>query len=141
MTAMAKPSPNRDYQRRPDRAAPQPPDGVEVAIVGGGSARVPAARKLALQGARAVLLEAHTLGWGASTRSGGIAHPGFKWGPASMIKRYGVDLARALHGESQAALQLVSGLIRDGDIDAELRLNGWRELPWAPSHAADFPDE
>jgi glycine/D-amino acid oxidase-like deaminating enzyme len=150
MTAMAKPSPNRDYQRRPywhdtmpklhDRSGRQLPDSVDVAIVGGGYTGVAAARKLALQGARAVLLEAHTLGWGASTRSGGIAHPGFKWGPASMVKRYGVDLARALHGESQAALQLVSGLIRDGDIDAELRLNGWLELAWAPSHAADFPD-
>jgi glycine/D-amino acid oxidase-like deaminating enzyme len=151
MTSMAKPSLNRDYERRPywhdtmptlhDRSGRQLPDSVDVAIVGGGYTGVAAARKLALQGARAVLLEAQTLGWGASTRSGGIAHPGFKWGPESMIKRYGADLARAIYGESQEALRLVSGLIRDADIDAELRLNGWLELAWAPSHAADFPGE
>ena len=124
-----------------DRGGRQLPDTVDVAIVGGGYTGVAAARKLALQGARAVLLEARTLGFGASTRSGGIVHPGFKWGPESMIKRYGADLARAIYGESQEALRLVSGLIRDADIDAELRLNGWLELAWAPSHATDFRGE
>lgn len=151
MGVMAKPTLNRDYERRPywhatmpplhDRSGRQLPDIVDVAIVGGGYTGVAAARKLALQGARAVLLETRTLGWGASTRNGGIAHPGFKWGPQSMIKRYGADLARTIYSESVEALELVSGLIRDNDIDAELRTNGWLELAWAPGHTAEFPEE
>ncbi|MEO8208132.1 MAG: FAD-binding oxidoreductase [Chloroflexota bacterium] len=148
---MVRPSLNRDYERRPywhatmpplhDRSGRQLPDTVDVAIVGGGYTGVAAARKLALQGARAVLLEARTLGWGASTRNGGIVHPGFKWGPQTLAKRYGDDAARAMFAESFEAFELVSGLIRDNGIDAELRTSGWLELAWAPSHAADFPEQ
>ena len=148
---MAAPTFNRDYERRPywhatmpslhDRSGRQLPDIVDVAIVGGGYTGVAAARKLALQGARAVLLEARTLGWGASTRNGGIVHPGYKWGVPTLIKRYGPELARAIYGESMEALELVSGLIRDNDIDAELRTSGWLELAWAPRHAAAFHEE
>jgi glycine/D-amino acid oxidase-like deaminating enzyme len=146
----AKPTLNRDYERRAywhatmpplhDRSGRQLPDTVDVAIVGGGYTGVAAARKLAIQGAKAVLLEAHTLGYGASTRNGGIVHPGFKWGPRTLVKRYGPELAHAIYGESMEALELVFGLIRDNDIDAELRPNGWLELAWAPSHFDHFPD-
>ena len=34
-----------------------------------------------------------------------------------------------------------TGLIRDNEIDAELRTNGWLELAWAPGHAAEFGSE
>ncbi len=151
MQQMAKLTINRDYERRPywhatmpplhDRSGRQLPDIVDVAIVGGGYTGVAAARKLALQGAKAVLVEARTLGWGASSRNGGIIHPGFKWGPETMIKRYGADTARAIYAESVEAFELVAGLIRDNDIDAELRTSGWLELAWAPSHAAAFVGE
>lgn len=125
----------------PDRSGKTLPDTVDVAVVGGGYTGVAAGRKLALQGARTVVLEARTLGWGASTRNGGIAHPGFKWGPRALRKRYGPELARALYVETVQAADLVAGLIRDQGIDAELRFNGYLELAWAPSHAAAFPDE
>ena len=142
---------NRDYEQRPywwatmpalpDRGGRTLPETVDVAVVGGGYTGVAAGRKLALQGARVVVLEAQTLGWGASSRNGGIAHPGFKWGPLTLRKRYGPELARALYAESVQATELVAGLIRDQGIDAELRYNGYLELAWAPSHAADFPAE
>lgn len=142
---------NRDFEQRPywwatmpvlpDRGGRTLPETVDVAVVGGGYTGVAAGRKLALQGARTIVLEAHTLGWGASSRNGGIAHPGFKWGPLKLRKRYGPELARALYAETVQAADLVAGLIRDQGIDAELRYNGYLELAWAPSHAADFPAE
>lgn len=151
MRGMARPRLNTDYERRAywqatmpplhDRSGRQLPDTVDVAIVGGGYTGVAAARKLALQGAKAVLLEAQTLGWGASTRNGGIAHPGFKWGPLSLAKRYGAETARAIYAESLEAVDLLFGLIRDNAIDAELRPSGWLELAWGPGHAAEFPEE
>src|SRR5262249_27846116 len=94
--------------------------------------------KLALQGARTVLLEANTLGFGASTRNGGIAHPGFKWGPETLAKRHGRQLAHALYAETVQATDLLAGIIRDQGIDAEVRLNGYLELAWARKHAEDF---
>jgi len=148
---MATPKLNTDYERRPywhstiplihSRAGRQLPDSVDVAIVGGGYTGVAAARKLALQGAKAVLLEARNLGWGASTRNGGIVHPGYKWGPQSLTKRWGATTARAIYAETLEASELVFGLIRDNDIEAELRTSGWLELAWGPGHAAEFPED
>ena len=151
MRGMPTPRLNTDYERRPywhatmpsihSRAGRQLPDAVDVAIVGGGYTGVAAARKLALQGAKAVLLEARNLGWGASTRNGGIVHPGYKWGPQSLTKRWGEKTAREIYAETLEATELVFGLIRDNDIDAELRPNGWLELAWGPGHAAEFPED
>ena len=148
---VAHPKLNRDYERKaywhatmpalPDRSGRDLPDVVDVAVVGGGYTGIAAARKLALQGAKVIVLEAETLGWGASTRNGGIAHPGFKWGPPSLVRRYGEQLGRAIYGESIQATDLVAGLVRDQGIDAELRWNGFLELAWARAHADDFEAE
>src|SRR5258708_32631240 len=94
MHAMPKiPALNNDYERRaywhatmpalPDRSGRDLPDSVDAVVIGGGYTGVAAARKLALQGARTVLLEANTLGFGASTRNSGAAPPGFHGGPAT----------------------------------------------------------
>ncbi len=92
------------------------------------------------QGASTVVLEASTLGWGASTRNGGIAHPGFKWGPATLVKRYGPEVRRArCTRESVEATDFLGADRRDEAIDAELRVNGYLELAWARGHAEDFP--
>ncbi len=145
---MATPPLNRDFEQRPywwatmpalpDRSGRQLPDTADVVVIGGGYTGVAAARKFALQGARPVVLEAHTLGWGASTRNGGIAHPGYKWGYATLLKKYGPELGRALYLDSIAAMGFVAGLIRDQGIDAELRLSGQMELAWAPSHVRGY---
>jgi glycine/D-amino acid oxidase-like deaminating enzyme len=153
MTATTPTTPrlNQDYERRPywhatmpalpDRSGKALPDSVDAVVVGGGYTGVAAARKLALQGARVVVLEAHALGWGASTRNGGICHPGYKWGPHTLVRKYGRELALQLHRDTQEATAMVAGLIRDNGIEAELRYNGWLELAWAPRHAAAFDDE
>jgi glycine/D-amino acid oxidase-like deaminating enzyme len=142
---------NRDYERRPywhstmpaipERAGRPLPEVVDVVVVGGGYTGVAAARQLATQGAKVTLLEANHLGWGASTRNGGIAHPGFKWGPRSLAKKYGDQLGRAVYQESIDATALVQRLVTENGIDAELRYNGFLELAWAKSHADDFETE
>ncbi|MEO5704240.1 MAG: FAD-binding oxidoreductase [Candidatus Limnocylindrales bacterium] len=146
---MAKAPPlNDDYERRPywwatmpalpDRSGRDLPESADAVVIGGGYTGTAAARQLAKQGADTVLLEANTLGWGASTRNGGIAHPGFKWGPETLSKKHGKELAHALYAESVEATDLVAAIVRDEGIDAELRFNGYLELAWARKHAEDF---
>ncbi len=88
---------NTDYERRalwsatmpslPDRSGRALPDTADVVVIGGGYTGINAARELARTGSTVTLLEAHTLGFGASTRNGGIVHAGYKWGPRQLINR------------------------------------------------------
>jgi glycine/D-amino acid oxidase-like deaminating enzyme len=142
---------NRDYERRPywhatmpplpDRTGRDLPDSVDTVVVGGGYTGLAAARALARGGATVAVLEARTLGWGASTRNGGIAHPGYKWGPTSLVKRYGPELARRLYADSVEATEFLGRTIGEAGVDAELRLNGYMELASARSHAEEFDEE
>src|SRR4051794_41150038 len=50
----------------------------DVCIIGGGFTGLSAALHLAVCGARVVLLEAQTIGYGASGRNGGQIHTGFR---------------------------------------------------------------
>ena len=84
------------------------------------------------------LLEAHTLGWGASTRNGGIVHSGYKWSAGELIKRYGAGDGRALYQETLDSYQLVKRLIADEAIDCDFREVGHLELAYAPSHVPEL---
>ena len=78
----------------PDRAGRPLPDTTDVVVIGGGYTGINAARELARRGVGVTLLEAKTLGWGASTRNGGIVHAGYKWSPRELIERYGEATGR-----------------------------------------------
>ncbi len=141
---------NRDFERRPywqatmpalpDRSARPLPDVADAVVVGGGYAGINAARELARRGASVTLLEAHTLGWGASTRNGGIVHPGYKWGPRELIERYGEETGRALYHETLDSYALVQRLVADEGIDCDFREVGFLELAYAPSHLRHLRD-
>ena len=152
MSAMAAIPPlNTDYERRPywhstmpplaDRSGRELPDAADVVIIGGGYTGLAAARQLGKQGTKAVVLETRHLGWGASTRNGGIAHPGYKWGPASLVKRYGGEHAAALYADSVRATEFLGQTITEAGIDAELRFNGYMELAWSAGDARGFAHE
>ncbi len=139
---------NPDYERRsfwqasmprlPDRAARPLPDATDVVVIGGGYAGINAARELASRGVAVSLLEAHTLGWGASTRNGGIVHAGYKWSAPQLIKRYGHETGTALYAETLESYQLVKRLIADHGIDCDFREVGHLELAYAPSHVPEL---
>lgn len=148
MTGSSVPFLNADYERRslwgatmtalPDRGDRALPDAADVVVVGGGYAGINAARELARRGVAVTLLEAHTLGWGASTRNGGIVHPGYKWSATQLIERYGPETGRALYEETLASYALVKRLIAEGSIDCDFREVGHLELAFAPSHVPEL---
>src|SRR4029077_13761009 len=67
------------------------PREARVAIVGGGYAGLSTALELARHGIDAVVLEAHELGFGASTRNGGAVSGGVNVGKSFTGKTIAVD--------------------------------------------------
>ena len=62
----------------PEEALPTSADAV---VIGGGYAGMAAAYELAVRGQQVVVLEKDAIGWGASTRNGGMVIPELKAGP------------------------------------------------------------
>jgi glycine/D-amino acid oxidase-like deaminating enzyme len=142
---------NDDFERRslwsatmpplPDRSGRPLPDTADVVVIGGGYAGLNAARELARRGVAVTLLEAITLGFGASTRNGGIVHAGYKWGPRQLAKRYGEPIGAALYRETLDGYETVKRLIAEEEIDCSFREVGHVELAFAPAHVRDLHQE
>jgi glycine/D-amino acid oxidase-like deaminating enzyme len=84
----------------------------DVAVVGGGLAGVNTAYSLAKRGKRVVLLEGGRIGWAASGRNGGFAHPGFSLGMSDMVAAVGESHTRALWQLSFDSLETIRGRVQ-----------------------------
>ncbi|MBI1855307.1 MAG: FAD-binding oxidoreductase [Chloroflexi bacterium] len=104
-------------------AAPLP-EQVDVAVIGGGYTGLSAARTLAQHGARVAVLEAETIGWGASSRNGGMALTGLKMPMQTVIKNYGRDLARRLFQCSLDSIDTVEQIVKEEKIDCGFARTG-----------------
>ena len=114
-------------------AAPLP-RCADVAVVGAGYTGLSAARTLARHGASVLVLERHRIGSGASGRNGGFVLPGFKPEPGWLIRRYGIEAARALFDTSMEAIGFLESLIADEAIDCGYARRGTVTLAGRPSH-------
>jgi glycine/D-amino acid oxidase-like deaminating enzyme len=123
---------------QPDRTQRALPEVVDLAVVGAGLAGSAAARRAARLGARVAVLEAEHVGWGASSRNGGIVHAGFAAGPEALVRRYGPEIGRAIFADSMASIDWTAATIAEEGIDADLTRNGHLELAHAPSHATEM---
>src|SRR3989442_2517821 len=92
-----------------------------------------AAARLAQRGRSVALLEKHELGWGASSRNGGMVHPGFKVGPAALLKRYR-DRGRQLYQGSLDAFALLEETITTNRIECDYAGRGRLRLAYKPRH-------
>ncbi|WP_171101420.1 FAD-binding oxidoreductase [Ruegeria sp. HKCCD7255] len=105
----------------------------DVAIVGAGFTGVSAALHLAQVGARVVVLEAGSPGWGASGRNGGFCClGGSKLGHASMARRYGPSAADAYAEAEAQAVNLVADFLAKHQIEADTHSKGETQLAHTP---------
>ncbi|MEM7336410.1 MAG: FAD-binding oxidoreductase [Chloroflexota bacterium] len=114
----------------------QQPDEVDVAIIGGGYTGLSAARILAKQDISVAVLEAKTLGWGASSRNGGIAIPGNRQSMQFVMRKYGEKLAHEFWHTSIEAIDLLGEIVADDSIQCHFARKGHIHLAAKPSHFA-----
>ncbi len=117
------------------------PEKVDVAIIGGGYTGLSAARTLAKRGVRAVVLEAQTIGWGASSRNGGMALTGLKLPMRSVVRKYGSDLARKLFQYSLDSVGLVEQIVKEEGIDCGFARSGHLLTANKPKHFDVLKDD
>jgi len=117
------------------------PDRADVVVVGGGYTGTVAALHLARTGARVVLLERETLGWGASSRNGGLVHPGLQWGRATLQGRYGERLGTELFRDGLAGFHTAERFIAAEGFDVDYRRSGLAILAWSSGDLAALEAE
>jgi glycine/D-amino acid oxidase-like deaminating enzyme len=114
------------------------PDRVDVAVIGAGFTGLSAARTLAQRGAKVAVLESETVGWGASSRNGGMVLTGMKLGVNQLISMYGRDLTRRMYAASLATVDCVEQLVREEAIDCDFSRCGHLEVACKQKHFDDY---
>lgn len=103
----------------------------DVCIIGAGFTGLSAAVALSEAGYKVTVLEAETIGFGASGRNGGQICTGFSSGQAKIKAQIGADDARKCFHLAQDAKQLLIDRIKKHQIDCDLR--------WGYLHAVPKP--
>jgi glycine/D-amino acid oxidase-like deaminating enzyme len=115
-------------------SAPELPENVDVAVVGGGFTGLSAALALAKRGVSTAVLEAETFGWGASSRNGGMVLTGMKLPTPTLIKRYGRDAVRRMYAASLESIGCVEQIVREEKIECNFSRCGHLEVACKQSH-------
>jgi glycine/D-amino acid oxidase-like deaminating enzyme len=114
------------------------PDRVDVAVIGSGFTGLSAARTLAKRGARVAVLEAETIGWGASSRNGGMVLTGLKLGVNKLIPMYGRERTQRMYAASLASIDCVEQIVREENIDCAFARCGHLEVACKQKHFDDY---
>ena len=117
------------------------PEKADVAIIGGGYTGLSAALTLAKRGVNVVVLEAETMGWGASSRNGGMTLTGLKPAMQTVIKKYGRELAKELFQCSLDSVDTVEKIIKEEAIDCGFARTGHLLAANKPKHYEALKDE
>jgi glycine/D-amino acid oxidase-like deaminating enzyme len=96
---------------------------------------------LAKNGVRAAVLEAETIGWGASSRNGGMVLTGLKVGMKTVLEKYGRESARQLFQCSLDAIDTVEQIVKEENIDCGFARHGHLLATNKPKHFDALQDE
>jgi glycine/D-amino acid oxidase-like deaminating enzyme len=114
------------------------PANVDVAVIGAGFTGLSAARTLAKRGAKVAVLESETIGWGASSRNGGMVLTGMKLGVNQLISMYGRELTRRMYAASIETINCVEQIIREEKIECDFSRCGHLEVACKQKHFDDY---
>jgi glycine/D-amino acid oxidase-like deaminating enzyme len=114
------------------------PESADVAIIGAGFTGLSAALALAKRGRKVVVLEAETIGWGASSRNGGMVLTGLKLGVNDLISKYGRELTRRMYAASLETINCVERIVKEEGIDCDFARTGHLEVACKQSHFDDY---
>ncbi len=108
----------------------------DVCIIGGGYTGLGAAIELSRQGIHVTVLDSAQIGSGASGRNGGQIHTGQRIDPEKIADILGLGLARQLWDMSEDAKTSLYELVREHNIDCDLKhglIHAWHK----PAYEAD----
>ena len=114
------------------------PEVVDVVVIGAGFTGLSAARTLAKRGAKVAVLESETIGWGASSRNGGMVLTGMKLGVNKLISMYGRERTRQMYAASLASIDCVEQIVREEEIDCEFSRCGHLEVACKQKHFDNY---
>lgn len=128
-----------DFPRPDDLPLSQElPAQVDVAIIGSGYTGLSAARTLAKSGAKVAVFERETIGWGASSRNGGMTMPGLKQGTKTVFKWFGEEKGREFWQASLDAINLINEIVAEEKLDCDWHMDGYMALAYKESHFTDM---
>src|SRR5271154_2098083 len=113
-------------------------DRVDVAVVGAGFTGLSAARTLAKRGAKVAVVESETIGWGASSRNGGMVLTGLKLGVNKLISTYGRELTRRMYAVSLETIDTVERIVKEEKITCDFVRTGHLEVACKAAHFDDY---
>jgi glycine/D-amino acid oxidase-like deaminating enzyme len=110
------------------------PECVDVVVVGSGITGLSSARTLAKRGTSVAVLEAETIGWGASSRNGGMVLTGMKLPVPTLISRYGREKVQRMYAATLASIACVEQIVREEQIDCSFSRCGHLEVACKQAH-------
>jgi glycine/D-amino acid oxidase-like deaminating enzyme len=114
------------------------PESVDVAVIGAGFTGLSAARTLTQRGAKVAVLESETIGWGASSRNGGMVLTGMKLGVNKLISMYGRERTQRIYAASLASIDCVEKIVQEEKIDCDFARCGHLEVACKQKHFDDY---
>ena len=96
------------------------------------------ARTLARRGATVAVLESETVGWGASSRNGGMVLTGLKLGVNKLISMYGRERTQRMYAASLASIDCVEQIVREENIACSFSRGGHLEVACKQKHFDDY---
>ena len=108
-------------------------ENCDVAIIGGGFTGLSAALACAQKGLSVILLEAKSIGFGASGRNGGQLIPGLRWSMRDIDAEFGRERAQAIFDLAYGAVDRVKNHIAEHHIPCDAKA-GHLEAAYKPAH-------